>query len=131
MTDRSMVQRQDASHPFRVDATGRAATVGYERHVRDMIHAVLFTSPGERVNLPEFGCGLRELVFAPNRDLLAAATQHLVQAALERWLSDVVLVHDVRIGNEEERLVVDVSYSLRLDGRDRRERFPAPGGFAP
>jgi phage baseplate assembly protein W len=131
MIERGMIERRDVSHPFRVDATGRAATVDYERHVRDMIYAVLFTSPGERVNLPEFGCGLRELVFSPNRDLLAAATQHLVQASLERWLSDVILVHDVRILNVEERLVVDIAYSLRLDGRDRRERFPAPGGFSP
>ena len=61
--------------PYSVDARGRSATTGADDHVRDLIAAVLFTSPGERVMHPDFGCGLRQLVFAPNSDLLATATE--------------------------------------------------------
>jgi hypothetical protein len=43
-----------------------------DEHIRDLIEQVLFTSPGERVNRPDFGSGLRQLVFAPNSDERAA-----------------------------------------------------------
>ena len=80
--------------PFRMDETGRTATTDVDDHVRDMIYQVLFTSPGERVDLPNFGCGLLQLVFAPNSDTLAAATQLLVQGSLQKWLGDVIQVSD-------------------------------------
>ncbi|WP_250281626.1 GPW/gp25 family protein, partial [Frankia sp. CiP1_Cm_nod2] len=64
-------------HPFHVDATGRVAGTDSDDHVRDMIFQVLFTNPGERVNRPDFGCGLLGLVFLPNSDALATATEFL------------------------------------------------------
>src|SRR5215213_4416128 len=97
-------------HPLRLDGRGRVATTGPDDHVRDMIYQVLFTSPGERVNLPDFGCGLLQLVFMPNSDALATATQFMVQGSLQRWLADVIQVEEVLVANEDERLVVDVSY---------------------
>ena len=53
---------------------------------------MLFTSPGERVNLPDFGSGLLQLPFAPNSMEMAAATQFAVQAALQKWLSSYIKV---------------------------------------
>ena len=117
-------------HPLRLDGRGRVATTEADDHVRDMIYQVLFTNPGERVNRPDFGCGLLQLVFEPNSEVLATATQFLVQGALQRWLADVVQVEQVAITSEEERLVVDVVY-VRLDtGQRQRDLFLAPaGGF--
>ena len=117
-------------HPFHLDGRGRVATTAADDHVRDMIYQVLFTNPGERVNRPDFGCGLLQLVFEPNSEVLATATQFLVQGALQRWLADVVQVEQVAITSEEERLVVDVVY-VRLDtGQRQRDLFLAPaGGF--
>ena len=69
-------------YPFAIDSGGRAAQTLDDDHVRDMIEQVLFTAPGERVMLPDFGCGLLKQVFEPNSDLLAAATQLLVRASL-------------------------------------------------
>jgi uncharacterized protein len=112
--------------PFAFDVRGRAATTGTDDHVRDMIHQVLFTNPGERVNRPDFGCGLLQLVFMPNSDVLATATQFTVLAALQRWLADVVDVEEVRVLNEEEELHVDVVYTRLDDGSRREERFAAP-----
>jgi hypothetical protein len=112
--------------PFSFDARGRAATTGTDDHVRDMIQQVLFTNPGERVNRPDFGCGLLQLVFMPNSDILAAATQLTVAAALQRWLADVVDVEEVRVSNEEEQLHVDVRYTRLADGTQREDRFAAP-----
>ena len=113
-------------HPFHFDAKGRTATTGLDDHVRDMIFQVLFTSPGERVNLPDFGYGLLQLVFMPNSDALATATQFMVQGSLQRWLADVIQVERVLVSSEEERLVVDVAY-VRLDnGQRRQDRFTSP-----
>ena len=115
-------------HPFHFDAKGRTATTEVDDHVRDMIFQVLFTSPGERVNRPDFGCGLLQLVFAPNSDALATATQFMVQGSLQRWLADVIQVERVLVSSEEERLVVDVAY-VRLDnGQRRQDRFTSPTG---
>jgi phage baseplate assembly protein W len=115
----------DLDFPFHVDALGRTATTDAEEHVRDLIRQVLFTAPGERVNRPDFGCGLRQLVFMPNAEVLAAATQFLVQGALQRWLGDVIDVRGVEIVPDDAELRVTVAYSLRATGESRDETFVA------
>jgi len=117
-------------HPLHLDGRGRVATTEADDHVRDLIWQVLFTNPGERVNRPDFGCGLLQLVFEPNSETLGITTQFLVQGALQRWLADVVQVEQVAIASEEERLMVDVVY-VRLDtGQRQRDLFVSPaGGF--
>jgi len=115
-------------HPLRLDSRSRVATTEADDHVRDMIYQVLFTNPGERVNRPDFGCGLLQLVFEPNSEALATATQFLVQGALQRWLADVVQVEQVEITSEEGRFMVDVVY-VRLDtGQRQRDLFVSPNG---
>lgn len=109
--------------PFHFDARGRAAETDADDHVRDLILQVLFTSPGERVNRPEFGCGLKQLVFAPNSDALAAATQQLVQGALQRWLQEVIAVERVTVVAVESRLEVTVTYVRRDTGERRQDSF--------
>lgn len=99
--------------PYRVDGRGRSALTNVDDHVRDLIMAVLFTSPGERPNLPDFGCGLRQLVFAPNGDLLASATESLAAAALNRWLADWIVVDQIEVRSEEATLSVRLHYRRR------------------
>ena len=114
--------------PFGVDARGATATVGEDDHVRDLIMQVLFTNPGERVNRPEFGCGLRSLVFLPNSSALAAATQALVKGALQKWLEREVQVEAVQIEARDERLEVIVAYRRRSGGDRQVDRFAVPEG---
>src|SRR4029079_8124041 len=84
-----MADRDDYAFPFRIDPASRQAQrAPYDAHVAQMVRQVVVTTPGERADLPEFGCGLRALVFAGNSDALSAATQMLVQPSLARWLSD-------------------------------------------
>ena len=115
-------------YPFTIDGTGRLARTEIDDHVRDMIDQVLFTSPGERVNRPDFGCGLLELVFEPNSELLAAATELRVRGALQRWLSDVIDVEALSVHADGERLVVDLVYVRLVDGARTELRLPVPGG---
>lgn len=113
--------------PFHFDTRGRTAEPGDARasgggpaarrsthrddaHVRDLIEQVLFTAPGERVNRPDFGTGLLQLLFAPNSDTLASATQLLVRGALQQWLGEIIQVEDVRVEAEDAILRVTVEY---------------------
>lgn len=100
-------------YPFHFDTRGRTAGATYDDHIRDLIEQVLFTVPGERVNRPTFGCGLMQLVFAPNSDELAAATQFLVQGALQQWLGDVIAVEAVQIEANDAALRVAIQYIIR------------------
>lgn len=117
-----------ADSPLRVDGRGRTATTGADDHVRDMIRAVLFTNPGERVNVPDFGCGMRALVFAPNSDALAGTTELMVRGALQRWLEAEILVERVAVEARDETLVVVVAYTRRADGVRRADRFATSTG---
>jgi phage baseplate assembly protein W len=103
--------------PFHIDARGRTAATSYEEHVRDMIEEVLFTTPGERVNRPTFGCGLLQLVFAPNSNELAAATQYIVQGSLQQWLGDVIQVNSVTIESQGFNLRINIGYTLRAHSK--------------
>lgn len=109
--------------PFRLDARGRVAGATDPQHVRQMVEQLLFTSPGERVNRPDFGCGLQELVFAPENDALAAATQFLVMGALQRWLGDVLEPVEVRVDADDTSLLVTLRYTLLASGEPRTEVF--------
>jgi phage baseplate assembly protein W len=103
----------DINFPFKFDNRGRTAEAGDEKHIKDMIEQVLFTSPGERVNRPSFGCGLLQLVFQPNSDELATTTQFLVQGSLQQWLGDLIQVDEVQVENEESSLHVKIVYTVR------------------
>lgn len=107
-------------HPFHVDATGRTAVVGEDARIRDMIEQILFTSPGERVMRPDFGCGLMQLVFMPASDALAASTQQLVQGSLMRWLEGVIAVEQVDCTIGDGSIEVTVVWR-KLDSGDRQE----------
>src|SRR5215467_2142340 len=112
------MSRHDYAFPFRIDpVSGQAAQSPYGTHVDQMIRQVLLTSPGERADLPEFGCGLRALLFAPNSDALSATTQMLVQQALARWLSDHIAVRKVEVlppeaTPAENQILVRIEYVL-------------------
>ena len=102
--------------PYHLDGRGRTAQTGADDHVRDMIYQVLFTDPGERVNRPDFGCGIRSLLFMPASDALAAATQTLVKSSLQKWLEREILLEKVEVEAVDSELRVEVVYVRRADG---------------
>lgn len=109
--------------PFQPDHRGRSAEADETAHLRDMIEQVLFTVPGERVNRPDFGCGLLQLVFAPNGDALTAAVQMTVHSALQQWLGDRIVVEGIEVAHDEGTLSVDVQYVIRHGQERRLTRF--------
>jgi Bacteriophage baseplate protein W len=113
--------------PFRFDVSGRTAAVDEDGHIRDLIEQVLFTSPGERVNRPSFGCGLLQLVFAPNGDALATTAQMTVQGALQQWLGDLIQLEAVEVQHHDAALVVTVQYTVRRTQRRQVAAFERGG----
>jgi hypothetical protein len=110
-------------YPMQFDNRGRTAVTSDDDHVRDMIEQLLFTSPGERVNRPDFGSGLLQMVFAPNSQELAAALQFTLQAALQRWLGDVITVGALSVSAEDATLRVELSYTILASGESRSDTF--------
>lgn len=96
--------------PYQFDGRGRTLDP-LNNYVAQLVEQVLFTSPGERVNMPDFGSGLLQLAFAPNSMEMAAATQFAVQGALQKWLSGYVKIQSVVASAEDGVLTVTVTYS--------------------
>ncbi len=114
---------QNFGFPFRVDHRGRTASAGFDRHIRELVEQLLFTTPGERVNRPDFGTELRRAVFAPNSEHLAAALEHMVQGALQRWLSKHIAVQAIEISAVDSALSVDIQYQVKRTQERRQVRL--------
>lgn len=101
-------------YPIGIDpGLGRLATErSYDKHVEQMIMQVLMTAPGERINQPEFGCGVRRMLFAPNSDVSASLAQVSVQQSLDRWLGTVIKVDAVAVTAVDAVLAISISYIL-------------------
>ena len=109
--------------PWSVGPRGRTADATYAEHVRDLVVQVLFTVPGERLELPDFGCLLADLVFEPASPESGAAVQSSASGALARWLGDVISVESLTATTSESTLEVTVSYRLLTTGEDRTDTF--------
>jgi phage baseplate assembly protein W len=98
---------------FKIGSLGELATLSGDDKIRAKIVQIVLTAPGERVNLPDFGCGLRDLVFDPNNDILAATTEFAVTRALQQWAGDEIFVEQVNITNSKGELTIEVEYVRR------------------
>jgi phage baseplate assembly protein W len=114
--------------PYQFDGRGRTREAAAQDYVQQLVEQVLFTSPGERINLPDFGSGLLQLPFAPNSVEMAAATQFSVQAALQKWLHKYVKVQSVQATAVDSTLTVTVQYSLLNTDVTQVQTFVYGGG---
>jgi uncharacterized protein len=118
-----LAARADYDYPFRIDAgSGQAGQTGYPSHVDQMLRQLLLTDPGERTCLPAFGCGLRQLLFAPQSDALTASVTLQIQQAVAQWLADQVTLNNVQVtsgagsdpslGLDEGEVLITISYTV-------------------
>ncbi len=123
-------ESQYLKFPFLVDADG-PKTSSRSEHVREQIEQVLFTSPKERVFRPEFGVGVRRLVFEPNNTALRNTTLKQLTASLAEALHGEVDPRTLEIDviNEDEKLIIHISYILAAINRKESHTFPvgSPG----
>lgn len=110
-------------YPYGVSGQGTPNTTSADEHLRDLILQVLFTNPGERVNLPEFGAGVQRLVFAPSNDVLRASAQFLITTSLQRWLGDRIDVDQVTVSSPpglEETVTIEIAYTVKRTRQRQR-----------
>lgn len=117
----------NVAFPYLFDGRGRTSEANDSDHIRDLIEQVLFTAPGERVNRPDFGCGLLQMVFAPNSSELATATQFLVQGALQQSLGDIINLTNVGVSQDDSSLTVTVQYTVRATQQQAVAEFTRGG----
>jgi phage baseplate assembly protein W len=108
-------------YPFAIDrGAGRVAQEpDYDAYVRQLIRQVLLTAQGERINRPDFGAGVRRMVFAPNSPAVASLAQTFVYQALTRWLATVIKIEDVAVSAEAEKLLINITYLVLARGEVR------------
>src|ERR1017187_4986069 len=87
----------------------------FSQHVQQMMMQVLFTNPGERVNRPHFGCGIRRMVFAPNSDTSASMLQLIVNQSLDKWLGELITVDNVTVVDENNEMSVTIQYLIKAN----------------
>ncbi len=110
--------------PFRVTDRGTARGAGdLAELAKAQLRQLLFTAPGERVDRPDFGCGLHLLVFSAADGDRAAVTEYLVRAAVTRYLDRLVALDAVRVTVDGPTLVVDILYTLRDTGEELAGTF--------
>ena len=109
--------------PFHFDSRGRSASTDDDDHIRDMIEQLLFTNPGERVNRPDFGSGLQQLLFGPNSPELAAALQFTLQATLQRWLGDLIELQALEVTSVDSTQSILVEYVVRRNNQLQIAQF--------
>ena len=102
------------------ESTGRLAEEpDYDAYIKQLIRQVLLTAPGERINRPTFGAGVRRLVFSPLAAGTASLAQTVVFEALDNWLGEVIKVERVDVSSGDGRLDIAVAYYVRARGTRR------------
>jgi phage baseplate assembly protein W len=109
--------------PFHFEADGRTAQAGEDDHIREMIEQVLFTNHGERVNRPDFGSGLLQMVFAPNSPEVATALQFSLQADLQHWLGDLIEMQLLEVTSVDSSLLIEIQYLVRRTNERQTAQF--------
>ena len=117
--------------PLRIGAGGPALS-GRLDHVRELIEQLLLTAPGERVMRPDWGIGVRALVFEPAGSALPGVAAKRIRAELADLLVGEVdpRTLDVAIASADDELTVTVAYALATIGRREEHTFvvgPAGG----
>ncbi len=114
MADPREILGRGWAFPFRVNpATGAVATSEFEENIRQNITIILGTRPGERQMLPDFGCRIHEMLFAPSTGAASALVAHHVKHALDRWEPRIEVV-DVQSEHAADGAVhVVVQYRVR------------------
>lgn len=112
--------------PLQVDARGAIAFSRYEQSIEESIYMILSTAPGERVMMPDFGCGIHDVVFAPNNPAIVTIIVDSVRRALVAHEPRIdVLQVDAQTSEEQPNLlVIRVNYRVRANNTIENLVYP-------
>ena len=76
---------------------------------------LLLTYPGERINLPDYGVGLRELLFEQNVDI--ELLQDKIKAQAIRYIPNILVENaKTSLSEDQQTIFITISYRSLLDG---------------
>ena len=109
---------QGLGQPVAPDEAGQLPFVSGPEKVRQSIFTLLDTDPGERVMRPDFGCGLRRYLMAPNNPATRAAIAREITQTLGRWEPRIQLL-DIQVSPTDDRamVLIEIHYAQVLDAR--------------
>ncbi len=94
---------------------GKIASSEGEDSIRESIMIILTTAKGERVMRPDFGCGINQLVFAPNNTSTATLIQFYIKEALQKYEPRIEVLDVSATPDEDERhkLNINIEYMVK------------------
>lgn len=123
--------RENGNHlafPFHVGNDGRTAQVStLEEHVRDELIQLILTNPGERVFLPEFGAGVRRLVFENADETKSGLAKAVITQAISKWLGQRISLEDLTVSIQNETIEVAIKYKVTATGESKVMMFQRSG----
>lgn len=114
-------ENQFSSSTFYVGANGGIGIPdNSNEHIRNMIISILMTSPGERIHMPDFGCGLKDMVFSANGPVQKSVVDFVVVSALEKWIGDLIKVNNVDVTTIDEKIIIEIEYEITASLQQER-----------
>jgi phage baseplate assembly protein W len=97
-----------------------------EDSIKESIMIIIGTAKGERVMRPDFGCGIQELVFAPNNTSTATLISVYIKDALLKWEPRIEVLNVSAVPDKEEgnRLDINIEYRIRTTNTRRNIVYP-------
>ncbi len=114
--------------PYHFDGRDRTAETSEEEHIRDLIEQILFTSPGERVNRPDFGAGILQLVFGAASPEAAATAEFMIRGALQQYLGQRISVQEITADAVDATITITIAYTILRSGALTSATFTLGGG---
>jgi uncharacterized protein len=112
--------------PVAVNLTGGISSSNYEENVRESIFVILGTAPGERVNRPDFGCRIHDLMFAPNNDETAARAEYYCEEALYKYEKRITAITAQAIPSKDEPNRLDIRVTYQIAGKSDKKNLVYP-----
>ena len=115
---------QHLSFPFRVTASGRAATAGrLEQQALEELVQLLLTNQGERLFLPDFGGGARRLLFEGINEATATLSRTMITQAVQEWLAGRVTLNQLNVTINDTTIQIDLTYQVAGTDQIRQAIF--------
>ena len=111
------------SFPFKYNNYGQIQESDKDHHIREMMEQILFTIPGERVNRPDFGCGIQTMVFGTTLPEVMAVKQSGIQGQLQKYLGHLIKLQEVKITTDESRVDILIRYVIFANQKEYTEVF--------
>ena len=112
--------------PVSINLNGGVSSSVLEENVRQSIFVILGTAPGERLQRPDFGCRIHDLMFAPNTDITAARAEVYCEEAIYKYEPRVekVVVRAAPNADQPNRLDIRIEYVIAGKNDKRNLVFP-------